>query len=79
MNRKINKFEYFLVTTILCVVALFIMGLFIYCIGECIIWLFFGGDFLFSIEFLKKIIKASLWAGLVVGIGAWFEEYKLRR
>ncbi|OEI91424.1 hypothetical protein BHE86_18530 [Shigella sp. FC1655] len=79
MNQKTNLFEYFLVVTIWCVVGLFIMGLFIYCIGECILWLLFDGNFLFSIDFLMKIIKASLWAGLVVGIGMWFIEYKLRR
>ncbi|MBQ0215522.1 hypothetical protein KAH51_18995 [Proteus vulgaris] len=79
MNQKTNQFEYFLVMTILCVIVLFIMGLVIYSIGKCIIWLLIGGDFIFPIEFLKKIIKASLWAGLVVGIGMWFIEYKLRR
>ncbi|MBC8954449.1 hypothetical protein [Xenorhabdus sp. PB62.4] len=79
MNQKINQFEYFFVVTILSIVVFSLMGLLIYCIVDSIIWLFIGGDFLFSIEYVKKITKASVWAGLVVGIGAWFIEYKLRR
>ncbi|MBD1226995.1 hypothetical protein [Xenorhabdus griffiniae] len=79
MNKNINQFEYFLVVTILCVVSLCLMGLFIYCTVKCIIWLFIGGDFLFSFEYVKKIFKASVIAGLVAGIGTWFIEYKLRK
>ncbi|PHM30099.1 hypothetical protein [Xenorhabdus innexi] len=79
MNQKINQVEYFFIMAILCAVILFLMGLFIYCLCGGIIWLFVGGDFLFSFEYVKKIIKASLWAGLIVGIGTWFIEYKLRR
>jgi hypothetical protein len=59
-------------------VVLFLMGLLIYCIVDSIIWLFIGGggDFLFSFEYVKKIFKASVMTGLIIGIGDWWMRYK---
>ncbi len=76
MNRKNDQLKYFIIITILCMVGLFLMGLLIHCIINCIIWLFIGGDFIFSFEHMKKTLEASVVTGLIIGIGDWWMRYK---
>ena len=74
MNAK-TVFSLF-IFNIIWILILLSMTVIIFLMLRTFVWLSFGGDFLFSLEDIRRAYRISLFAGHICGSGSWFIYYR---
>ncbi|MBC8954443.1 hypothetical protein [Xenorhabdus sp. PB62.4] len=75
MHQKNKQIILFIVASIMWTFSLFLIFIFGFFVGKCVIWLFMSGEFFFSFEYVKKAFRAAIIAGPILGIGTWIAYY----
>lgn len=74
MNMK-AVFSFF-IFNIIWILAVLSMAAVIFLMLRTFVWFSFGGDFLFSLEDIRRAYRISLFAGPICGSGSWLIYYR---